>query len=159
LLHQRGVGDAELARWLREPGDRRPDGVPTTHTRGHAASYRAEFVQRDFSSSGSRPEQNRTGPDRALVGVLCTPSDQPRDWVAAGRALAAVLLAAARSGASASYLNQPVEEPRIRAMLRDDLALDGVPQLVLRLGIGAYVPPPPRRSVEDVTFAAHAHLA
>jgi hypothetical protein len=44
-------------------------------------------------------------------------------------------------------------------MLRDDLALDGVPQLVIRLGIGTDVPPPPRRSVEEVTFAAHANLA
>jgi len=31
----------------------RHDGVPTTHTRGAAASYRAEFVQRDFSGPGA----------------------------------------------------------------------------------------------------------
>jgi nitroreductase len=159
LLRQRGVADAELARWLREPGDRRDDGVPTSHTRGHAASFRAEFVQREFSSSRSMAAQNRPDPDRALVGVLCTPSDRPEQWIAAGRALAAVLLRAAMSGANASYLNQPVEEPRIRAMLRDDLALDGVPQLVLRMGVGAHVPPTPRRPVDGVTLNTAGHLA
>jgi hypothetical protein len=159
LLRQRGLADAELARWLREPGDRRDDGVPTSHTRGHAASLRAEFVQREFSSSRSMAAHDRPGPDRALVGVLCTPADRPEQWIAAGRALAAVLLRATVSGANASYLNQPVEEPRIRAMLRDDLALDGVPQLVLRMGVGAYVPPTPRRPVDEVTLDTVGDLA
>ena len=152
LLHQRGVTDAELARWLRDAGDLRTDGVPATHTRGQTASYAAEFVQRDFSTSRSRPAQDRPGPDHPLVAVLCTPHDRREDWVVAGRALAAVLLRAALAGAHASYLNQPVEEPRMRAMLRDDLALAGVPQLVLRLGVGGHVDAPPRRPLDDVAL-------
>ena len=152
LLVQRGRVDQEIAHWLREPGDARRDGVPTDHTRGAAASYRAEFVQRDFSSTSSRPAQDRPGPDHPMLGVLCTPRDGVQDWLIAGQALAAVLLNAALAGSHASYLNQPVEEAAIRAQLREQLLLPGVAQLVLRLGVGGEVTPPPRRDLDDLTF-------
>jgi hypothetical protein len=158
LLSQRGEADAELAPWLRDEGDRRPDGVPTDHTRGPGASQRALFVQRDFSTTRSRPAQARPGPDRPIVAVLCSRDDRPVDWLTAGRALGAVLLRAAVAGASASYLNQPVEETAIRAELRDDLRLSGPAQVVLRLGAGGIVPRTPRRSIDDVTFTADIDL-
>lgn len=147
LLVRRGDADAELAPWLRDQGDVRLDGVPADNTRGAAASYRAEFVQRDFSTTTSRAAQDRAGRDHPIVGVLCTPSDRVDDWVAAGRALTAVLLRATDSGANASYLNQPVEEPAVRAQLREHLELSGVAQLVLRLGAGGDVAAPARRDV------------
>ena len=152
LLVQRGAVDRELADWLREPGDRRRDGVPTDHTRGAAASYRAQFVQRDFSSSASRPAQDRQAPDRPVLAVLCTATDKQVDWLVAGRALGAVLLCTSDVGAAASYLNQPVEEAAIRSQLRTALNLAGEAQVVLRLGVGGDVPPTARREPEDITF-------
>ena len=152
LLVQRGVVDRELEPWLRLPDDRRPDGVLVDHTRGAAASARAEFVQRDFSAAHSRPAQDRPGPDRPLVAVLCTPDDEVRSWLVVGEALGRVLLHAAAAGASASYLNQPVEDAAIRAELRGQLDLPGIPQLVLRIGIGGHVTPTARRDPEDLTF-------
>jgi hypothetical protein len=150
ILVQRGDVDAEVAQWRRAPGDTRPDGVPADHTRGASASYRAEFVQRDFSQEGARPAQDRPGPDRPVIGVLCTPGDRMSDWLYAGQALAAVLLRATARGANASYLNQPVEAESLRGQLRDQLRLPGVAQLVLRLGAGAEVAPTPRRAVDDL---------
>ena len=108
-------------------------------------------MQRDFSSESSHPAQDRPGRDEPLVGVLCTPSDGVADWLIAGRALAAVLLRAAVAGANASYLNQPVEVTAIRTQLGDQLTLPGVAQLVLRLGVGGPVSPPPRRLMSDIT--------
>lgn len=154
LLTQHGLADAELTPWLRDPTDPRRDGVPTDHTRGAAASLRAEFVQRDFSTSTSQPGQDRLAPDRALVGVLCTQADSVRDWLTAGQALAALLLRATIHGANSSYLNQPVEVVAIRSELRDHLSLPGVAQLVLRLGVGGDVTPTPRRYLHDLTFNA-----
>jgi len=144
--------DEELESWLRERGDRRSDGVPADHTRGAAASYRAEFVQRDFSSQHSSAAQNRSGPDDPLVGLLLTPGDDAVDWLIAGRALAATLLQAAASGASSSYLNQPIEETGIRIELREQLVLSGYPQLGLRIGIGGDVTAPPRRASNELVF-------
>lgn len=154
LVQQPQVDD-ELAHWLRRSPDGRADGVPDDHTRGPAASYRAEFVQRDFSTGHSTPKQDRPGTDRPLVGVLSTPADSGRDWVAAGRGLAAVLLRATTVGANASYLNQPVEDPAARVQLAEQLALPGIPQVVLRLGVGdTQITPPPRRPLNEVLFVA-----
>ncbi|MCU1595133.1 MAG: hypothetical protein JWO12_2525 [Frankiales bacterium] len=152
LLVQRAAVDRELAGWLREPGDARRDGVPTSQTRGPAASYRAEFVQRDFSSSRSTPDHDRDGADHPVVGILCTVGDREPDWLTAGGALGAVLLRAAAHGANSSYLNQPVEETAIRHQMRDRLALTGSAQVVLRIGVGGAVGPTPRRDPAEITF-------
>jgi len=154
LLVRTGHYDAELAPWLREPGDLRRDGVLTDHTRGAAASYRAEFVQRDFFSSTSQPARYQRRPDRPLLGVLSTQTDDPPSWLRAGQALGAVLLRAALAGAHASYLNQPVEHGPSRVLLHDQLELDGVAQLVLRIGVGSQVTPAARRGIDDVVFCA-----
>ena len=153
LLVRAGGVDRELAGWLRQPGDRRTDGVPVDHTRGPAASYRAEFVQRDFSTPQSQPAQDRPGADRPMIAVLCTPTDEMIDHVRAGAALAAVLLHATVAGANCSYVNQPIEHAPSRLLLRDQLRIDGVPQLVLRLGRGGPVTPPARRSQDDLVFS------
>lgn len=144
--------DRELARWRRTPEDDRPDGVPADRTRGPAASYRAEFVQRDFAGEGTRFTHERPGRDAPLIGVLCTTADGVPDWIATGRALSAVLLEATLAGAHGSYLNQPIEAPGLRNEVRSDLRLDAVPQLILRLGAGGDVLPTPRRAVEDIRF-------
>jgi len=154
LLLRAGGVDRELAEWLRGPGDTRTDGVPSDHTRGPAASYRAEYVQRDFSTPGATSAQDRPGTDRPLLAVLCTPADTVADHVRAGAALAAVLLHATVAGANASYLNQPIEHTATRQLLRDQLRLGGIPQLVLRLGRGGPVSPPPRRPQHDLLFHA-----
>jgi nitroreductase len=151
LMAQRGDADRELQTWLRDNDDRRRDGVQAQHTRGAAASHRAEFVQRDFSTHASHPTHDRPGPDRPLVAVLCTTGDGPRDWLQAGRALGAVLLKAAAAGGNASYLNQPVEETAIRNEMRDQLTLPGPAQLVLRMGVGGTVPRTRRRSVAELS--------
>lgn len=148
LSSRRGSAADELKAWLRPPGDPRSDGVSTSSTRGPVASQGAEFVQRDFSAPGSLPAHDRNGPDDPIVAILCTSGDRPQDWLTTGRALAAVLLQASMEGASASYLNQPVEDLAIRHQLHDHLALPGPAQLVLRLGAGGLVARPPRRAVE-----------
>ncbi len=147
LLVRSGAVDEELASWRRVPGDIRRDGVPTDHTRGAAASYRAQYVQRDFSAGAGVPAlMDRPGVDAPWVMVLSTWGDHAGDWLAGGRALAAVLLHATAHGAQASYLNQPCEVPALRVALASALSLDSHPQLVLRIGRGGLVTPTPRRN-------------
>ena len=86
------------------------------------------------------------------MAVLHTPTDRPGDWLDCGQALMRVLLAAAADGYAASFLNQPLELPGLRQQLRDELRLDGWPQLILRLGqpAGPLPPPTPRRPAGDL---------
>ncbi len=84
------------------------------------------------------------------LAVLGTPGDGAHDWIQAGRALSRVLLRLTAEGATAGYLNQPVETPRLRPLLQDVIDSESVPQLLLRLGYG---PPPPasvRRPLHEV---------
>lgn len=153
LLVRDPRADLEMARWLRRPDDLRNDGVPKDRTRGPVASYSAEFVQRDFSGGTAVAGHDRPGVDNPMLGILSTSSDRTPDWVAAGRALSAILLEATGAGAHASYLNQPVEVPSLRSELRSSLQLPGEAQLVLRLGVGGAVLPTPRRPVEEIRLA------
>ena len=92
----------------------------------------------------------------ATIAVLTTRGDGRTDWLAAGQALARVLLTAHASGVAASYLNQPVQvsefRPRVGELVRaasdpgvpgrrGGMPADAVPQIVLRLG---------RRTTADV---------
>jgi hypothetical protein len=142
--------ETELAEWVRSPVDLRRDGVPADATRGPSSSNAAEFVQRDFGLPGVTPAHDRDERDDPMVGILCSQADSVRDWVQTGRALMAVLLEATVAGASASYINQPVELPQTRDLLRTELDLPGPAQLILRLGAGALVAATPRRSAREV---------
>lgn len=153
-LMRRPEIDEELAAWVRSPRDLRRDGVPADATRGAVGSNAAEFVQRDFGRPGVAPAHEREGADRPLVGILCSRADTPADWVASGRALMAVLLEATVGGASASYLNQPIELQQTRDLLRADLDLPGPAQLILRIGAGAVVEATPRLPAREVIVRA-----
>jgi hypothetical protein len=84
------------------------------------------------------------------LGVLATERDMPADWLAVGRALSRVMLTIAASGATAAYLNQPIEVAALRPRLRDEAGVAGVPQLLFRIGYGPRIAPSVRRPVSAV---------
>jgi hypothetical protein len=57
---------------------------------------------------------------------------------------------ATNEGYSTSYLNQPIEVADLRTELARELAIDGYPQLLLRVGHGQLVSHSPRRPISDV---------
>jgi hypothetical protein len=144
----------ELAAWLRPNRSRRDDGMPGMALGfGDIMSAVGPLVVRTFDLGEGRAARNR---ELALcspaLAVLGTAGDGPVDWLAAGQALARVLLRAEVEGVTASFLNQPIEVPELRAPLQALAGASGHPQLLLRLG---YKPTTalratPRRSVEDV---------
>lgn len=86
----------------------------------------------------------------ALV-VLGTDTDTRRDWLWAGQALEHVLLAAARHGVAAAFLNQPIAVPELRSELLWLTGHRGVPQALLGLGYASGMRPTARRLPQDVT--------
>ncbi len=85
-----------------------------------------------------------------LLLCIATGADDAAAWLAAGQALERVLLTAADEGITASYLNQPIEVAPLRDTLRATLGLDGMPQLLLRIGRGRQAPHSPRRPLAEV---------
>ncbi|HEX8905041.1 MAG TPA: nitroreductase family protein [Longimicrobiaceae bacterium] len=144
---------AELAAWIRPNGSDEPDGMP-----GYA--FGIPDVVSPFASAavgalnlgavwGGRSRQ--AVENAPVLAVLGTARNGPAAWVAAGQALARVLLHARAEGVYASFLNQPCEVPLLRLRLRVLLDTDGWPQLLLRLGYPHAEPRlTPRRPVDEV---------
>ena len=140
---------AELAEWrAKGPGA----GIPDEAVAGDVRARGSDVVLRSFNpvDEPAAPLDAPPVPERPLVVVLVTPSDVHGDWLVAGQALAHLLLRATASGVSASPLNQVVDLPAHRAMLRSELRLMGAPQMVLRMGYGAAAAGAGRRPVTDV---------
>jgi nitroreductase len=133
---------AELADWVyRHSG---VDGVPPDTTVPMAAR---PVPVRDFTATGterSTLHQPLLLADRfARYGVVFTDGDLPRDWIAAGEAVSAILLTATAEGLATSLMSDLVEVPTSRALLRDLLCGIGHPAIVVRIGLPAGGTPPP----------------
>jgi nitroreductase len=152
----------ELAAWIRPNRTRRPDGMP-----GYAfgisdlPSLLGPTMVAAFNTGASQARKDEqlvlTAP--ALL-VLTTAGDTPADWLTAGQAVGVLLLRAAAHDLSASFLNQPIEVPALRARLRDLVDPGRCPQLLLRTGYPATTDrPTPRRAVADVLTDAPTSTA
>jgi hypothetical protein len=143
----------ELASWLHPNRAHTRDGMPGYALGlGDWSSYVGPLVVRTFDWGGGQAARDR---DLALgspvMAILWTVTDTVADWVNAGQALQRVLLRATVDDVSASFLNQPVEVPALRALMREEFGISGYPQTLLRLGYGPAVENAmPRRPVEDV---------
>ena len=84
-----------------------------------------------------------------LALFACRENTVP-DWLATGRALSGVLLALTAAGATASYLNPPVEVADLTPRLKALFGSQGAPQLLMRFGYGPMAKPAVRREVRDV---------
>jgi hypothetical protein len=127
----------ELASWLRVAGRHRDDGLQL----GVVLEAPGRRAAREERLTAAGP----------VLGVIATPGDEPHDWLAAGRALSAVLLGATARHLSTSFFDAPVEE---EAALRDRVAeiaaVEGRTQLLLRFGHGQGGRESPRRPLEDL---------
>ena len=142
----------ELASWMHPNRSRSRDGMPGyAFGLGDWTSYAGPLVVRTFdwgNGRAARDEELALG--SPYMAVLWTVGDTPPAWVAAGQALHHLLLRGTLADVSASFLNQPVEVPGLRALLREELGIGGHAQSVLRFGFGPEVEPTPRRPIEDV---------
>jgi hypothetical protein len=142
----------ELASWVHPNRTKSRDGVPGFGFGfGDLMSLAGPFAIRTFDTGrGQAAKDRQLAEGSPLLAVLGTEGDAPPDWLAAGQALARVLLRARAEGVWASFLNQPIEVPELRPRLREAIGEDGYPQLFLRMGYGQEVRPTPRRPAEEV---------
>lgn len=147
----------ELVRWLAPVGSSRRDGIPFVEKEyGSAMPFARLRALRspDLAGRFAELEESRAIAAPAML-VFTTDGDTPQDWLACGQAVEAVLLRATSLGLSASFMNQVLELPELRARVHDIAPGLGYPQMVLRVGVAAHPVrhPAPRRSVDDVLCA------
>ncbi|MFA5897971.1 MAG: hypothetical protein WC829_02540 [Hyphomicrobium sp.] len=151
---------SELASWMHPLASPAGDGLagpglgfPDWATRVAANLFRAF----NLGSAVARMDKpNVLG--APLLGSFSTPGDTKAEWVATGRALAAVLHVLTMQGIVSAYLNQPIEVTSIRPKIAELTAPGLTPQLLSRFGYlkeGIALPPhAARRSVDEVLIAA-----
>ena len=102
---------------------------------GHIASYIQSFLSRPPSESKVIAKTKQAlAESEPVLAILGTRDNTPAAWLAAGQALAAVLLRGLAVGVRASFLNQAVTMPELRSRLVSDLGLSGHPQVLFRIG-------------------------
>lgn len=143
----------ELASWIHPR--RREDGMPALSTGmtvllDLAAPLLASVIRTFDLGGGLAAAHHALAAGSPLLICLATPTDDAPAWLAAGQALERLLLVAVNAGITASYLNQPIELSALRERLRIALAIDAVPQLLLRVGRGKPAPHSPRRPLAEV---------
>lgn len=145
----------ELAQWVRGGHSPSHDGMPA-YSQGinphlDAITPLVAFTIGSFDLGEFQSHKDRHLAQTApILAVLSTDGDTPQNWLAAGQALARVLLQANGNGVQASFLNQPIEIRDLRLQLQKILNTESCPQILLRMGYGKDGKSTPRRSVDEV---------
>lgn len=145
----------ELAAWIHSRRSESRDGMSlASFGAPDLASGAGAALIRSFDLGGrlASTDEDLAAGSPALL-VVATPGDGPRDWLVMGMAHVQLLLAITAAGLTAAYLNQPVEVAGLRDRLREAAGVEGVPQLLLRIGEGPSVPPSVRRPLDEVMLA------
>jgi len=151
---------AELQQWTHRYAAGHDGVFATTVTAAPVGQTGVSLLRRFPRGTLTQPPQAPgDGPadDAAELLVIVTAHDDPLDWLHAGEAASAVLLAATGLGLATTPLSQPLEIKATRHALRwDVLRVPEHPQLVIRVGWPApgatELPSTPRRDLRSVLF-------
>ncbi|MCP3463364.1 Tat pathway signal protein [Bradyrhizobium sp. CCGUVB23] len=151
---------AELISWIRfndAAAIERLDGLAARSSGNPAlpawlARHLLRFV---FTEKGEQDKYAEHVRSSAGIAIFVAPHSDKAGWVAAGRAYQRFALQATTLGIRNACLNQPVEVPFLRLQIAAYLELgDRRPDLIVRFGRGAKLPPSLRRPVSAVIDAA-----
>jgi hypothetical protein len=144
---------AGMRRWARGGQGTARDGIPATALAPGAPArvQPGRLPQRDFDLGRGLARLPGGGAPPAVTAVLLTAGDRRADWLRAGQALHRLLLHAAATWVFASLYTQPLEDAVTRALIREELALPGHPQMLLQLGRAASTVSTPRRPPGELT--------
>ena len=140
----------ELRRWTRSAHSTSRDGVSARALRAMPPDPDKRLGLRDFDLGRPAGLLEAGGPPPAMTAILITAGDLPVDWLRAGQALNRILIHAASRWVFADLNSQPMESPLIRTLIRDRLALPGVPQLLLEFGRARTAAATARRPVDQL---------
>jgi hypothetical protein len=134
IAGQNPAYQAEHRAWAQAAGLSTENGEP--------AGGAAETVPADTGHAGPAVEPK--------LLLLSTRGDAPQDWLRAGEALQRVLLEISAQDCAVSLNSPATQVPAVRQQLREQLALDGHPQLLLQVGTAPPGSPTRRRRLMEV---------
>ena len=142
----------ELASWMHPNRSRSGDGMRGySFGLGELVSEATPHVIRRFDVGKRQAATDRDLVENSpLLVVLGTGEDGPAVWLAAGQALARLLLLAQDGGVTASFMNQPNEVEELRPRITEAISRVGSSQLLVRMGYGPEVEHSARRPLADV---------
>lgn len=149
----------KLAQWIHS--NRSHDGI-SIHAQG--ISQRLDplaplisFAVRSFDLDKSQTNKDyQLAIEAPVLMSIFSNGDTVRDWIATGEALAHLLLRARVDDVWASFFNQPIQMPQLRARLQALFPENGYPQILLCLGYAKEIQPTSRRNVNEVRSTIRA---
>ena len=145
----------ELAERLIPNSGLRRDGMPgyAFGVPGPLSRWAPEVIRRVNLGHARSVSDGRLARATPVLLVLGTDDDDRASWVAAGFAMADVLLRAASAGLATGFLSQAIEVPELRPRIGELAQRPGFAQLLLRCGYPTRRPrPSPRRAMEDIVI-------
>jgi nitroreductase len=112
------------------------------------------FFDLAFRTDTENDKYARQIDSSAGIAVFVAQTEDHEHWVLAGRAAQRFALQATALGMKHAFINQPVEDARLRPELANLIGLEGRrPDLVMRFGYGPALPYSARRTVAEVLIA------
>ncbi|GAA0859296.1 Acg family FMN-binding oxidoreductase [Aliiglaciecola litoralis] len=142
----------EFASWMRSSISLKPDGMTGF---GFFASNLPSPLARTTMKWLNRGKQigifnkNKVITASPILAVISTDADSQESWINTGRLLSDLLLKLTTVGLSASFMNQAIQEPKLRKQVAKLFSCEAKPQLVLRIGVAEKVQWTPRMPVDD----------
>jgi nitroreductase len=141
------LGDAsyryELLWWTGRSGTE--DGVPSSAIPSRAEASHVD-VARDFPTYGSGDRRPQADRDQSKILVLSTYDDRRENTLRCGEALSRVLLECTAAGLATCTLTHMIELHSSREIVRRLTGRRAEPQVLVRVGRGLDVTPPPDRT-------------
>jgi nitroreductase len=126
---------AGIERWTRDLDSPAKDGVPAHAFPATPDEPAGWLPLRDFDLGRGLGRLPANGQPAPVTAVLVTSGDGEEDWLCAGQALHRLLLRAASQWVFGNLQTQPLKVVWVRALIRNQLALPGWPQMMLQLGV------------------------
>jgi hypothetical protein len=111
------------------------------------------FILKNFVTIKSEEKRLHKQLDTTTLLVIFTSENNDfLAWVKTGKSFQRFALICTKLGLSHSYVNLPCQINQVRDKMKQDLGLNGFPQLLIRLGSSTRMPSSFRRSVNEVIF-------
>jgi hypothetical protein len=150
----------ELASWVRNNWTKQSDGMPAyvQGMPGLISLIAKPMIRKNKGVAKSQAKKDAKRVEHsAAIGLIVTKSENPQNWLDAGRVYQRACLIALKDNVKTAGVSAAVIDPATVQQIRDSFKLGGDPVALIRFGYTKNTPKAsPRRSVTDFVLATNA---